>query len=169
MVLLAEGHTEREDSVRNGVHYHIFLSILLFVLDRISTVAALSALGAAIPLPGFSFAVDVLLLTKEVNFYRSKLGLPKENSYEFRRMTPENQEKIRKFCLTSAIQTTSLVAAYTASSALEETTRYIPCVGSLIAGSISFSSTYSFLHQCLSELEETAMAFLDIKVIIEQG
>jgi hypothetical protein len=96
-----------------------------------------------------------------MNFYKSQLSLPEENSYEFKRMTPENQEKVRKFCVTSAIQMANLLAAYAASSAVEEATRYIPIVGSLIAGSISFSSTYYFLHECLKELEETAMVFLD--------
>ena len=124
-------------------------------------VAAISAAGAVVPLPGVSIVVDLTILTKEMNFYKSQLGLPDENSYEFKTLTPENQEKVRKFCVTSAIQIANLLEAYAASSAVEEATRYIPIVGSLIAGSISFSSTYYFLHECLKDLEETAMVFLD--------
>ena len=124
-------------------------------------VASASGFGALVPVPGLSVALDIALLTSEVNFYKSQLGLPQENSYEFRKLTPEIQEKVQKFCLTSAVQIGQLLAAYTASAAVEEVTRYIPLVGSFIAGSISFSSTKYFLHGCLNELEETALNYLD--------
>ena len=124
-------------------------------------VASASAAAAAVPLPGLSVAVDLALLTSEVSFYKSQLGLPDEDSFEFRKMTPENQEKVRKFCVTSAVQLASFLAAYTASSAVEEFARFIPFVGLAIAGGISFSSTYYFLHQCVNELEGSAVAFLD--------
>ena len=139
----------------------IFFTELSFVLGRIWMVASASAAAAAVPLPGLNVAVDVALLTNEVSLYRSQLGLPDENSHEFQRMTPANQEKVRKFCVTSAAQIGSFLAAYTAGSTLEEFARFIPIIGLAIAGGISFSSTYYFLHQCLKELEETALAFLD--------
>ena len=124
-------------------------------------VAAVSATGAAVPLPGLSIAIDLALLTNEMNLYKSQLGLPGENSDEFRRMTPENQEKVRKFCVTSAIQMGNLLAFYSKTSAVEEFARYIPLLGSFIAGSVSFPSTYHFLHGCLNELERAALDFLD--------
>jgi hypothetical protein len=124
-------------------------------------VAAASGAGAVVPLPGFSAALDLALLTKEVNMYKSQLGLPEETSYEFRRMTPEIQAKVSKFCLTSTVQIAKLVKFYISSSAVEEFTRYIPLVGFAIAGGISFSSTYCFLKGCLNELERTALEFLD--------
>ena len=124
-------------------------------------VAAASGAGAVVPLPGLSVALDLALLTREVNMYKSQLGLPEGTSYEFRRMSPEIQAKVKRFCLTSTVQIANLVKFYTASSAVEEFTRYIPFVGCAIAGGISFSSTYCFLKGCLNELEETALAFLD--------
>ena len=128
---------------------------------RIWMVAGASGFGALVPVPGLSVALDLALLTKEVNLYKSQLGLPEENSYEFRKLTPEIQKKVQRFCLTSAVQIGQLVAAYTASAAVEEVTRYIPLVGSFIAGSISFTSTHYFLNACLNELEETALNCLD--------
>ncbi|CAB3997595.1 interferon-inducible GTPase 5-like, partial [Paramuricea clavata] len=128
---------------------------------RIWMIASASAAAAAVPLPGLNVIVDLALLTNEVSLYKSQLGLPHENSYEFRKMTPENQEKVRKFCITSSLQMASFLATYTASSTAEEFTRFIPLVGPAIASSISFCSTYNFLHQCLKELEETALEFLD--------
>ena len=131
------------------------------VLGRIWMVASASAAAACVPLPGLNVAVDLALLTNEVSFYKSQLGLPDEESHEFQKMTPANQEKVRKFCVTSAVQMASFLATYAAGSAAEEFARFIPFVGLVIAGGISFSSTYYFLHQCLNELEGTALSFLD--------
>ena len=124
-------------------------------------IASASAAAAAVPLPGLNVAVDLVLLTNEVSFYKSQLGLPDENLYEFKKMTPENQEKVRKFCVTSALQMASFLGTYTAGSTVEEFARFIPFVGLAIAGGISFSSIYYFLHQCLKELEGSALDFVD--------
>ena len=133
-----------------------------YILTRFNwMIASASAAAAGVPLPGLNVVVDLALLTNEVSLYKSQLGLPDENSYEFRKMTPENQEKVRKFCITSNLQMASFLATYTASSTVEEFARFIPVVGLVIAGGITFSSTYYFLHQCLNELEETALKFLD--------
>jgi hypothetical protein len=124
-------------------------------------IASASAAAAEVPLPGLNVAVDLVLLTNEVSFYKSQLGLPDENSYEFKKMTPENQEKVRTFCVTSALQMASFLGTYTAGSTVEEFARFIPFVGLAIAGGISFSSTYYFLDRCLKELEGTALDFVD--------
>ena len=108
-----------------------------------------------------SIVADITLLTLEMKLYRSQLGLPEENSPEFQRMTTENQAKVRKFCITSAAEVSKLLASYAASSAVEEVARYIPILGSAIAGSISFSTTYYFLHRCLDDFERTALEYLD--------
>ena len=123
--------------------------------------AASAAAAAVIPLPGLSIVVDFGLLTHEVNFYKSQLGLPREESNEFLKMTKENQEKILKFCFTNVAQLTKIFTVFAASSAVEEVARFLPLVGSAIAGSISFGSTYYFLRQCLNELEKTALHLLD--------
>ena len=112
-------------------------------LGRIWLIADASGAGALVPVPGLSVALDLGLLTNEVNFYKSQ-----ENSSELRKLTPEIQEKVRKFCLTGAVQIGQLVAAYTASSEVEKLTKYIPILESLINGSISFTSTYYFLRGC---------------------
>ena len=132
-----------------------------FIAGRIWKVATLSLGGAIIPLPGLSIAVDFTLLTTELNLYKSQLGLPEENSFYFRKMSPEIQEMVQKFSFTSAIQIANAVAAYGACSGVEEVARYIPILGSAVAGTISFSSTYYFLHRSLGELEKTAMDYLD--------
>ena len=127
--------------------------MLQFVLGRIWMVAAASSVGAAVPVPALSIAVDAALLTYEANFYQSELRLPEENLYEFQPTTPENQKKLRKFCFIFPERIRNLLASF----AVEEAVRYIPFLGSGIAGGISFISTYYFLHQCLDEMEEKAL------------
>jgi hypothetical protein len=127
-------------------------------------VAAASAKGMFIPLPGLSFALDIHLLINELNLYKSQLGLPEENSDEFRRMAPENQEKVRKYCMTSAGEFTHLVEKilFTLSNVTFETViQCIPILGGVACGSISFRRNYHFLHQCLNELEGIALDCLD--------
>ena len=134
---------------------------LSLISGRIWKIATLSLGGAIIPFPGLSIVADIALLKSEMELYKSQLGLPEENSSEFQRMTTENQAKVRQFCITSAAEVAKHLASYAASSAVEEVARYIPILGSAIAGSISFSSAYYFLHRCLDDFERTAMDYLD--------
>ena len=53
------------------------------------------------------------------------------------------------------------LAVFSAELAMEEVTRLIPFIGSVIAASMSFSTTYCFLQRSLKDLEETAMMVLD--------
>lgn len=128
---------------------------------RVWMVASASAAGAIVPLPGLSVAVDLALITNEVSFYRSQLGLPEEGTREFAVMNPENQERVRKFFFTTAMQVASFMTVYSSQAVLEEASRFIPFVGLAIAGGISFGSTYYFLHRCLAEIEKTAMSLLE--------
>ena len=93
--------------------------------------------------------------------YRSHFGLPDKDSPVFQRMNSQNQKKVQKFCFLNAAAISSYMKAYAKSSAVEEVTRYIPFVGIIIAGSISFASTYSFLHDSIKQLEKTALDFLE--------
>ena len=124
-------------------------------------VASASAAVATVPVPGLSAATDLTLITRELNFYKSQIPFPEEDSEEFRRLTPEMRHQMSKLCVTSAVQIGNLLATYAARSAGEEYARFIPLVGSAIAGSISFGSTYIFLDKWLNELEEISLKFLD--------
>ena len=133
-----------------------------FISGRIWKVAAASFTGAIIPLPGVSIAVDAILLRKEIDLYQSQLiGLSNENSDEFLKITPELRKKLQKFWAERTDQIPQLIAAYGASSTVEEAARCIPMLGIVIAGSISFSSTYCFLQRYLNELESTGLEFID--------
>ena len=128
---------------------------------RIWMIASASAVAALVPLPGLSIAVDLALITREISFYRSQLGLPEEGSAEFARLNADNQRKVRKFCLTTAAQVAGLMAVYTSETAIEEFSRFIPFIGLAIASGMSFGTTYVFLQRCLEELEKTALLVLE--------
>ncbi|XP_046844005.1 uncharacterized protein LOC124438055 [Xenia sp. Carnegie-2017] len=128
---------------------------------RIWKIATASAVGALVPLPGLSIAVDLPLIASEVNFYKSQLGLPDENSHEFNMLTPSHQEKVRQLCFTSATQLATIMATYATSSTVEEFARFVPVIGSAITEEISFCSTYFFLRNCVSQMESVALGFLD--------
>ena len=125
--------------------------------------AAVSGTCGLVPIPGLNAVVDIALILKTVNFYKTQLGLPEENSYEFNKLTKKTQEKVRKFCVTGAVQIGNVVRTYDAKSAIaSQVINFIPLIGPVIAGSISFSSTYGFLKCCLNDMEEAAIEFLDI-------
>ena len=123
--------------------------------------AAASGVGSAlVQAAGLSEEIEVSLAAiEEVEFYKRQLGLPQENSYEFAKMALDTQEKIRRFSSGSEVLIRNLTAAY-GSSYKVDAARFIPLVGVTIAGSVSFSSTYSFLHGCLDAMEETALEIL---------
>lgn len=128
---------------------------------RIWMVASASGAAALVPIPGLSVAVDVGLITNEISFYRTQLGLPEEGSPEFAKLTVTNQEKVRKICLTTTSQVAGFLAAYASETALEEFSRFIPIVGLAIAGSMSFATTYYGLQHCLKKGEESALSILN--------
>ena len=129
-----------------------------FISARIWKVAALSAIAGAVPLPGFSFNVDTALLTKELRFYNSQLGIPDENSPEFENMTPQNKKLLKIYFITSEV--TRLFTAWAVSNTLEESVRFIPWFGAALASSHSFTTTYKALSQYLDTLRDAALEFI---------
>ena len=123
---------------------------------RIWKVASLSAAAAFVPLPGLSFGVDVWLILNELSFYRSQLGIPEEGSDEYKRLPFSTQEKVSKVSLTTIPQLVAYLTAFTAEAAVEDYTRFVPILGSVIASSMSFTTTYLALKKLLKHVEEVA-------------
>ena len=120
----------------------------------------MTATTLTVPITGpvAGLPVNLAILTQEVNSYKSQLGLD-DNSPAFPQMTPANQKKVRKF--SGDNQMASIVKAYTAHSTADKVIYFIPLINSIITGYIAFSFTYNFLHECLNELEQVALAFVD--------
>ena len=131
---------------------------------RIKYVATASAFAAVIPFPGASIAADIVLITREINFYKSQLGLPDEGSDKFSLLSLNTQSEIKVLLITlgGAAKIVALVAAYAAENIVEEFARFIPLIGTAIAGPLSYATTYYFLLKWLEKLEEIAL-----KVLVE--
>jgi len=108
-------------------------------------VASASGVAAAIPPPELSFAVDGALILRELSLYRTQLGLPEKKSPDFGKLQIAAREKVLSVSLTTAVELRAVLAPYGAEAAIVEAIRYIPIIGWLIAGGMSFGVTYHAL------------------------
>ena len=131
---------------------------------RIFLVAGLSAAVAVAPVPGLSIAVDALIMFNEVREYITQLGIPVQGSTIFNFLSSPTQRSVvaTQVQFSSVPKILALLAKEAgAGLAVEEASRYIPFVGSAIAGAISFGCTIFFLRKCLNKIEEVALAVLE--------
>ena len=134
---------------------------------RIWMVATASAAAAAVPVPGLSIVVDSALIFKEIIYYRSQLCLPSLETSDFFKLSVATQGRIREVSIQSTAQLSAFLAPYAVESGIEEYVRYVPYVGSAIAGGLSFATTFSALRGCLQKVEEASLAV--IKESAEKG
>jgi len=127
---------------------------------RVKIVSALSGVAGAVPLPGLSVAVDMALIIHELKFYKSQLGIPKERSPKFSKLSTDTQTKVKAIIFLLA-DATSVFVKFAAGEAAEQAARVIPFVGWLAAGAISWVTTYTFLKKKLEEMEEIAFLVLE--------
>lgn len=129
---------------------------------RMWKVASVSGAVAVVPAPGLSIAADFALIQREISFYRSQLGLPEEGSERFAMLSDNTEKEVKAIwaTMTSVSHIGGLMAAYATEQAAEEVTRFIPFVGWLAAGALSFAGTYYFLKQRLKEMEKVALLVL---------
>ena len=130
---------------------------------RMFVVTGISAGVAAAPVPGLSIAVDALLVCNEVRAYITQLGIPVEGSIIFKAVSFTTQKTIvaTQARFSSVAKILALFGKEVATGlAVEEASRFIPVIGSVIASSLSFACTIFFLQSCLKEIEEVALAVL---------
>ena len=153
ILTIDNAQTLSEDTVKKKVE----------VLEkRIKYVAAASAAAAAVPIPGVSIVADIAMIKREVNFYISQLGIPREGSNRFSLLSFNTQTEVKALstALGSTVQIGGLLATYATESVLEECFRYVPIIGTIIAGPLSYSATYYLLSKWLREMEKIALKVL---------
>ena len=123
-------------------------------------VATASAAAAMVPLAGFSIAVDCALILHEISLYRSQLCLPSLGSSDFLKLSVATQGRIRDVTIQSTAQLYSFLAPYALESSIEEFVRFVPFVGSAVAGGLSFAATFSALRGCLQKVEEASLEII---------
>ena len=147
-------------SLGNSVTTGIFQKKVEVLRGRIWKVATLSAAVAFFPIPGLSIAVDVGLILKEFALYRSQLDLPEKGTADFEKLQVTTKEVVAKLSITTAVQLGAYLSVFATESAVEEAVSYIPILGSIIASTMSFTTTYAALQKCLKAVEETALLVL---------
>ena len=130
-------------------------------------VATASAAAAAAPVPGLSIAVDSALIFKEISHYRSQLCLPSLESSDFLKLSVATQGLIRDVSIQSTTQLATFLAPYALKSGIQEGVRFVPFIGSAIAGGLSFAITSSALRGYLQKVEEASLAV--IQESVEKG
>ena len=131
---------------------------------RMWLVAGASAAVAFAPLPGLSFGVDMVLISYEISQFLAQFGIPKEGSQIFEILDDTTKKEVVSLYLkfASAAGISALVARVAgAEMATEEFVRFIPFIGSAIAGTLSFAGTFAVLRIALNKIEEVALAVLE--------
>ena len=141
----------------NSVTTDILQKRVEVLRGRIWKVATLSAAVAFFPIPGLSIAVDIPLILNEFALYRSQLALPEKGTADFEKLHVTTQDAVAKISITTAVQLAAYLSVFATESAVEEAVSYIPILGSMIASTMSFTTTYAALQQCLKTVEETAV------------
>ena len=125
--------------------------------------AAVSAATGVIPIPGVGVAIDAVLIGGTITVYYRQFGLYNTTPEELDLLDKKIKEIIERYHFSSAAEFAKTVVTKTFGIILgvEEVSKFIPIIGMVIAGSISFASTLRYLLRSIKELEEAAMAVWD--------
>ncbi|XP_057300130.1 interferon-inducible GTPase 5-like [Hydractinia symbiolongicarpus] len=129
--------------------------------NRVWYVSLMSAAGACIPFLGASIAIDTALILHELQFYRQQFGISKETLASLSEKVHSDKKNIlNNVQILTSIDTTenllSLFASFSSSMAVEEVSRYILGIGTLISSGLSFSRTYRMLNGQLDQMEKAS-------------
>ncbi|XP_039644758.1 interferon-inducible GTPase 5-like [Perca fluviatilis] len=141
---------------------------------RIKYLATMSALGAAVPVPGLSFAADMAMMVTTIRKYQATFGLDSESLQRLAQTVGKPLDELRSVMtsplagkeinkdliikiLCSSVAFLSLMTA-------EEGSRFIPFFGIPAAMGLSFVSTYQSLNMFLDMLAEDAQKVLGLNL-----
>ncbi|XP_077051449.1 interferon-inducible GTPase 5-like [Siphateles boraxobius] len=145
--------------------------------ENIASAAFLSACMAAIPVPGLSIAVDLAIIAIEIEKYCNVFGLDKqslEKLCERSGKSIETIESLMKSVWHKGICTGSILSILRDASflvtedAVESVVRFVPLLGSVAAGAMSYWAVSTMLKRALNDIAEDArnvlMALLETEV-----
>ncbi len=137
---------------------------------RIYIIAAASAAVATIPTPGLYIVADIALLAKEVNMYMSQLNLNTKSLETLSRVygiPSQHMSRISTIVqaqnfngVQSNLQT--LLHDMAVNEALEEADKFVPVIGSVVATSVSYSTTLLVLRRILDEIKRASLQVFDM-------
>ncbi|XP_052389421.1 interferon-inducible GTPase 5 [Carassius gibelio] len=133
--------------------------------QNIGKVAFLSACVAAVPVPGLSIAVDLAFIAHEIEKYCTTFGLDKESleklceRYGKRIETVEGLIKsawYKEICTGSITTILRDLSFLITEDAVESVVRFIPLLGTVAAGAMSYWAVSTMLKSALNEVAEDA-------------
>ncbi|XP_047467647.1 interferon-inducible GTPase 5-like [Mugil cephalus] len=146
---------------------------------QIKYISTVSAVVAAVPVPGLSVAVDLSLMTAAVSRYVAGFGLDEQSlkklsvtgvSYDDVLGVITTQVRFTKVTMDLIVKLLTTFPITSASMATEEVSRFIPMFGIPVAMVSSFATTYTFLNRILNMLAEGAQDVfkkaLDLKTAV---
>ena len=121
--------------------------------------------GGATVVPLASTFVDDWLITKEFKCYKTELGIPEEESDEFKKLDPTSKAKVSVALklMTKIFPNsigTSRTAALSSEVGIKQAFSFLP-TAVLILGPLSGGYTYKILDNILKNMADTAFAILD--------
>ncbi len=145
--------------------------------ENIVIVSLLSALAAAVPFPGISFAVDAALIAEELRKYYNVFGLDDPSLQKLCRTSGKTIKELKSLMKSPfhrGISTSSIFPLLAATALLisEDVVgmfvSIIPFIGSVVAGGMSFLTVSSMLKKALKDIADDArnvlMASLETEV-----
>ncbi|XP_007575198.1 interferon-inducible GTPase 5-like isoform X1 [Poecilia formosa] len=134
--------------------------------DGIKYYGAVSALGAAVPIPGLSVAFDIGMIVKAVKEYVTGFGLHASSLHRLATSTGVPYDDL-SFSIQSVLakgevtgdvilKLLTQLGSTSVLLATEEWTRFIPFLGIPIASALSFTATHRALNFFLDELASEA-------------
>ncbi|KAK9958117.1 hypothetical protein ABG768_012291 [Culter alburnus] len=132
---------------------------------NIGKVALLSALVATVPLPGLSYAVDLVLVKKEIEMYYNTFGLDDPSLQKLCDKSGKTIEEMKsrmKSPLRFGIDKASILSllgdasVFVAENAVEYVASLIPLLGTVVAGGMSYMTVSRMLKRALNDIAEDA-------------
>ncbi|KAL1279711.1 hypothetical protein QQF64_014311 [Cirrhinus molitorella] len=131
--------------------------------ENIGKVALLSAMVAAVPVPGLSIAVDAALIAKELRKYYSAFGLDDPSLQKLCRTSGKTLQEVKSLMKSpfhQGISTTSVLTVLGATAILisedvvELCVSFIPIIGSVVAGGMSYLTVSKMLKKALNDIAD---------------
>ncbi|KAK9958118.1 hypothetical protein ABG768_012292 [Culter alburnus] len=132
---------------------------------NIGKVALQSALVATVPLPGLSYAVDLVLVKKEIEMYYNTFGLDDPSLQKLCDKSGKTIEEMKsrmKSPLRFGIDKASILSllgdasVFVAENAVEYVASLIPLLGTVVAGGMSYMTVSRMLKRALNDIAEDA-------------
>ncbi|CAG2235482.1 unnamed protein product [Mytilus edulis] len=142
--------------------------------NRVFKIAVISAGAAAVPFPGVDVAVDLAIITYEINFYMSEFGLDEESLMHLCKKTKTKYDQITeslkhsKSLLAEKSTLRTLFMKIVKTQAAEQVggrfAKYIPVIGSIVSSCVAYAACVKFLRSEIDLLEEDAQTLVNIVI-----